>query len=533
MAEVITDPDGADPAEGEQPAVVPRRWWALGTVALGVSLIIMDATVVNVALPVVIRDLDLTATQAEWMNAVYSLMFGALLLTVGRVGDLYGRRRLFLAGMLLFSLSSIAAGSAADGTLLIAARLVQGVGAAMILPATLSTVNAVFTGKERAIAFAVWGSTIGGMAAVGPLVGGWLTTDVSWRWAFWLNIPVGLVVVAGILLAVPETRDPAVRPGLDVGGVLLSALGLGGIVFGLIEGQSYGWLRQESGSLSPVPVALVAGVLLMAVFVRRTVLRSRAGRVVLVDLGLLRVRSFRYGSIAALVVSLGEFGLLFTLPLLLQNALGFSALGTGWLIVSLAAGTFLVSGATPQLTGRFGGRAVVRTGLLLEAVAVGGLALTLSSGTGGRVVAGWLFLYGVGVGMATAQLTSVILAEIPVAESGQASGLQSTFRQLGSALGVALLGTLLIGTLGSATDAQLADAGVPAATRSSVVAAVKGSAGSAIPALQAEAATRAAGDAAASALVRASRVTTGLAALIILLGLAATWALPDIRPDRT
>ena len=505
-----------------------KRWLALATVALGVSLIIMDATVVNVALPVVIRDLQLSSTQAEWMNAVYSLMFAALLLTVGRLGDLHGRRRMFLMGMLLFAVASVGAGLSVNGGILIAARLVQGVGAAMILPATLSTLNAIFTGRERGIAFAVWGSTIGGMAAVGPLVGGWLTTDVSWRWAFWVNIPVGLLVLVGILLYVPETRDESMRPGLDAVGVVLSALGLGLIVFALIEGQGYGWWRQGSGSISPVPVAMVLGLALMAVFVRTQRDRSRAGKVVLIDLRLLQVRSFRYGAIAALVVALGEFGLLFTLPLLLQNALGFSALGTGWLIVSLAVGTFLVSGATPQLTARLGGRSVVRIGLALEAIAVAGLAVTVSATISGWLVAAWLFLYGLGVGMATAQLTSVILAEIPVADSGQASGLQSTFRQLGSALGVALLGSLLITTLGSSTSSHLADAGVPAATSTSIVSAVTQSAGAAIPALRNAAATKVAGDAATAGMIQASRVTTGVAAAVIGLGLAATWALPDL-----
>lgn len=514
----------------EKTVPVPHRWWALAAVALGVSLIIMDATVVNVALPVIIEDLGLTATEAEWMNAIYSLLFAALLLTVGRVGDLYGRRRIFAVGMAVFVLASIAAGASGSAAVLIGARLVQGVGAAMILPATLSTLNAVFVGRERAIAFAVWGSTIGGMAAVGPLVGGWLTTDVSWRWAFWLSVPVGLAVLAGIATAVPETRDETAGRGLDWGGVALSSVGMGAIVFALIESRTYGWWRQASGAISPVPIALVGGLVLMAAFVALQGSRRRAGRVVLVDLRLLGIRSFRFGSIAALIVALGEFGLIFTLPLLLQNALGYSALGTGWLIVSLAVGTFLVSGATPELTAALGGRAVVRIGLALEAVAVGGLALTLTATIGTWAIAGWLFLYGAGVGMATAQLTSVILAEVPVAESGQASGLQSTFRQLGSALGVAVLGTLLLTTLGTSTSSRLADAGVPATQSDQVVQAVTRSAGSAIPGLQANPTTAPAGDAAAAAMIHASKLTTGGAALVIALGLAATWALPFVAP---
>jgi MFS family permease len=258
--------------------------------------------------------------------------------------------------------------------------------------------------------------------------------------------------------------------------------------------------------------------------------RMAAGKVVLVDLGLLDVRSFRFGSIAALIVALGEFGLLFTLPLLLQNALGFSALGTGWLIAALAVGTFVISGMTPQLTQRYGGRAVVRAGLAFEAFAVAGLAVTLSASISGWAVAGWLFLYGIGVGMATAQLTSVILAEIPVAESGQASGLQSTFRQLGSALGVAILGTLLLTSLGRATTSNLEAIGTPPVVTTQVTDAVTGSAGSVIPSLQAQPATQEAGDAAAQAMITASKVTTGVAALVIGLGLVATAALPYLPP---
>ena len=238
------------------------------------------------------------------------------------------------------------------------------------------------------------------------------------------------------------------------------------------------------------------------------------------------VRSFRYGSIAALIVALGEFGLLFTLPLLLQNALGFSALGTGWLIVSLAVGTFVISGMTPQLTRRYGGRAVVRLGLGTEAFAVAGLALTLSASISGWLIALWLFTYGLGVGMATAQLTSVILAEIPVAESGQASGLQSTFRQLGSALGVAILGTLLITSLGRSTSAHLTDGGLPEPPRQQVTDVVTQSAGAAIPQLQANPATPGRWRRGGTGMIQASKLTTGVAAVIIGLGLAATWALP-------
>lgn len=506
------------------------RWWALATIALGVSLIIMDATIVNVALPVIIGDLDLTASQAEWMNAIYSLVFAALLLTVGHLGDLRGRRLLFAGGMVVFMLASVLAGSAQGALVLIGARLLQGVGASAILTTTLSTMNSIFRGRERGIAFAVYGATIGGMAAVGPLVGGWLATDVSWRWAFWLNIPFGLLVLAGIWRVVPETRDTGADSHFDLVGATLSAIGMGGAVFALIEGATYGWWRQPSGAVSPVPIVAAAAVVSTVLFVIREVRSRAAGRPTMIDVGLLGLPTLRYGLIAATVVAFGEFGLMFTLPLLLQGTLGYTALGAGWLLVSLAAGAFLISGATPQLTQAIGQRSVVRLGLILETVAVAGIAFTLSLTISSWAIAGWLFVYGVGVGMATAQLSSVIMSEVPPAQGGQASGLQSTVRQLGSALGIAVLGTLLVTSLGSGLQERLDATGMPSAASQQIVEIVRGSAGAAIPALTADPRGAAAADLARAAMVDASRRTAAFAAAALALGVLATIALP--KPHR-
>jgi EmrB/QacA subfamily drug resistance transporter len=520
---------GADPAParpGPTTRIDRRGWVALLAIAIGVSVVIMDATVVNVALPVVIDDLALTASDAQWINAAYSLLFASLLLTLGRWGDLHGRRRLFGAGVLLFMAASLVAGASTGPGMLIGARFVQGFGAAMIVPSTLSTLNAMFIGRARTIAFAVWGSSIGGMAAIGPLVGGWLATNASWRWAFWLNIPLGILVLAGIVRAIPETRDAGATPGRDPVGVAMSALGMGAIVFALIEGQWFGWWRQDDGALSPVPFALVGGLLLVAAFVVVERRRAAHGRHVLVDLGLFGLTTFRAGVVAALIVALGEFGLLFTLPLLLQGALGYSALGTGGIIVALALGTFLVSGMLPRIRERLSQKAVVQTGLALEALAVGGLGLFLSATISTWVLCAFLFVYGIGVGMATAQLTSLLLADVPRDESGQASGLQSAIRQLGSALGVALLGSLLIGRLAAGTHANLSALGLPTQAIDSVTSAVKDSAGIAIASLQAQPGVAAAAQAATDAMVSASRVTLFVAAAALFVGLLATLALP-------
>lgn len=262
--------------------------------------------------------------------------------------------------------------------------------------------------------------------------------------------------------------------------------------------------------------------------------RARAGRPVLLDLGLLRIRSLRYGSIAALIVSLGEFGMLFALPLYVQSVLGFTALNTGLLILALAIGTFLISGGTAQLAGRMGGRSIVRIGLLLEIIAVAGLALSISATANAWVLAAWLFLYGVGVGLATAQLTNVIMVDVPVAQSGQASGLQSTVRQLGAALGVAVLGTVLVTTLANAASSNLEQiAGLSPQAQEQTVSVVKGSAGAAIPGLSSMPGSSEEVQAAAEdAMVTAARVTTFGAAFALLVGLVATVGLPATPPAR-
>src|SRR6476661_10575943 len=217
-----------------------RRWWGLVAVSIAVALIIVDSTIVNVAVPYIVEDLGLTSSQVQWVQESYTLVFAATLLIWGTVADRIGRRRMLLIGVVVFVAASVLAAVAGSGEALIGARIIQGLGGAMILPTTLSLVNAGFTGRERGIAFAVWGSTIGGMVAVGPLLGGWLTTSYSWRWAFGINLPIGLLIVVGVLLFVYESKAEH-HDGVDVVGALLSAVTFASLAFGLIEGRTYGW----------------------------------------------------------------------------------------------------------------------------------------------------------------------------------------------------------------------------------------------------------------------------------------------------
>lgn len=473
------------------------RWLGLASLSLGVAMIIVDATIVNVAVPSIIRELKLDSTAAEWVNTIYALVFAALLITLGRIGDVWGRRRLYLAGLAVFIAASMLAGLAPNGELLITSRVIQGVGGAMILPATQSILNTNFRGRDRAIAFGIWGAVIGGVAAIGPLIGGWLTTNLSWRWAFYINLPIGLVAVAGTLAYIAESKDDDARPGFDLPGFLLVTIGLGGIVFGLIEGRSYGWWAPNhsftvgawswpSTAISPIPVAIGTGLACLGVFAAVETYRKRRGHFIVFDFGLWRYRGFRFGNLAGTIVALGEFGLLFVLPLFLQAVLGYSAFDTGLVFLALALGAFFAAPMAASLAHRFGNRRVVALGMALEAVGIVATSLVLSPTVSGLLLAPMLFVYGVGVGFATAQLTSLVLSDVPPERGGLASGANSTLRQVGSALGIAILGTVLFSSLvgGARSNLDSALPTVPAACRETIATLVDESAGQILPALR-------------------------------------------------
>jgi EmrB/QacA subfamily drug resistance transporter len=509
--------------------------------SLGVAMIIVDATIVNVAIPSIIREFGLGLADAEWINSIYSLVFAALLITLGKVGDVNGRRRLFMVGLVVFVGASMLAGRSSGGGSLITARLFQGIGAAIILPSTLSTVNATFQGRERGIAFGIWGSVIGGMAAVGPLLGGWFTTAHSWRWAFYINLPIGLLALVGTLLWVTETREEGRTGGFDALGVVLSGLGMVGVVFAMIEGPRYGFFKHTETftvgsftwpleSLSLVPFCFVVGVVLLVLFLWTQRRRATAGKPVLFDLSLFRFPTFTIGNSTALILSLGEFGLVFVLPLFVQAVLGYSAFRTGLLLMSLAIGAFLGGPTAAAIAQKIGPRRVVSMGMGLEAIAIFTISLLLAPGRSGWAFVPGLFVYGLGVGLASAQLTSVILSEIPPRESGQASGMQSTFRQVGAAVGIALLGTVLSAGLRSGTTTALESvAGLPAQAKSGIVEAVASSAGQVLPSLRDQPGSESVVAAVSDAFAGAAR-TTGLTAVVFVVGgFLLSTRLPDIR----
>jgi EmrB/QacA subfamily drug resistance transporter len=520
------------------------RWLGLAMLSLGVAMIIVDATIVNVAVPSIIRDLSLDSTTAEWINTIYALVFAALLITLGRLGDLLGRRRLYLVGLVVFGIASVLAGAAPTGELLIAARVLQGVGGAMILPATQSILNTTFRGRDRAIAFAIWGATIGGMAAVGPLLGGWLTTYLSWRWAFFINVPVGLIALFGTLRYISDSKDENAKSGLDPLGFLLITGGLGSFVFGLIEGRSYGWWTPTRPfslfgwtwpfeGISIIPVTLIGGVLALALFLFVEGRRSRAGKFFLFDVDLWRYPAFRYGNLAGTIVSLGEFGLLFALPLFLQAVIGYSAFETGLVFLALAVGSFFAAPISARLAHKWGPRRAVSLGMFLEAIGIISTSLLVSVNVSGLLLAVPLFVYGVGVGLATAQLTSIVLSDIPAERSGLASGANSTMRQVGSALGIAILGTVLFTSLGNGVHTNLsALQGMPPAAIDGVAVAMEQSAGQALVEIRKQPMYAAAVVPIENAFVDATRLAGFVASGFVLIGVVLSLLLPEMPHDR-
>ncbi|TQM26081.1 MFS transporter [Nocardia bhagyanarayanae] len=526
-------------AETDTPSA--RHWFGLIAVALGVALIVVDLTIVNVIVAPIIDDLDITSIEAQWIQESYAIVFAALLLVTGRLADLYGARKLFVIGLVVFGATSLLAAAAPNGGALIAARFLQGIGGAMILPTSLALVNAGFAGPARAKAFAIWGSTIGAAAAVGPLLGGWLA-DFSWRWAFGINIPLVLVIVAAVLRFLPDRpgpepvdgrsagegspASPRFGGGLDLPGAALSVLGLGLLSFALIEGRHYGWVSTTEplvigevvwrGGPSPVLVAFLVAVGALALFWRRQRRLVRTGGEPLLDVRLFGIGSFRNGNVVTLVVGVGEFGIIAVLPLWMQFTLGYTAFQTGLALAALAVGSFVTSGASFSMTAS--AMAQVRIGLVLEAAGLALLALVAATDTPWWAIVLALFVYGVGVGFATAQVTNVVLAEVPGERAGQGSGIQSAARELGSALGIAVLTTLFFSVLGNDLRDRLAD--TPAAD--TLTDAVTTSAGSAIPALAADPATRPIAEAARESMSAGLALTAYACAGLLILALATT-----------
>jgi EmrB/QacA subfamily drug resistance transporter len=421
-----------------------RKWWTLIAVCVGTFMLLLDVTIVNVALPAIQSSLKANFSDLQWVVDAYSLLLAALLLTTGSLADLYGRKRVFIIGLVIFSLSSLASGLAQTPLWLNLARGAQGIGGAAMFSTSLALLGSAFQGRERGTAFGAWGAITGLAVAIGPVVGGALTTGISWRWIFLVNVPIGVVAVVVTMLRVEESRQPG-NHRVDPIGVITFTGSLGALVYALIKANEKGWG-------STLILALLAGALVgMILFViAELVQKDRA----MFDLALFRKPTFTGGSIAAFSLSAGFFALFLYLTLYLQDLLGYSALQTGLRFLVLSGGILLTSTLAGRLTAFVPIRFLIAPGLAL--VGIGLLLMRgVNAGTHWEHLIPGFIVAGAGVGLINPPLASTAIGVVTPNRAGMASGINSTFRQVGIATGIAGLGTLFAHTVSTHIESAL------------------------------------------------------------------------------
>jgi EmrB/QacA subfamily drug resistance transporter len=410
-----------------------RKWWTLAAVAFGLFMIMLDNTIVNVALPSIERSLHMSISSLEWIVTAYALTFAALLITGGKLGDLYGRRKMFIAGLTIFTLASLACGLAPSAGFLIGARAVQGVGAALMNPATLSIITATFPPKERGQAIGIWAGVSAMALAIGPLLGGLIVDNINWHWIFYVNVPVGIVGIVVSRLVIDESRDTSHEQSIDLPGLVTSGLSLLALSYALIEGNRHGWGSPEIVGL------FVAAAVLLAAFI---VLELRQ-RLPMLDLSLFRIGSFAGANLVAMLVSLGMFGVFFFVSLYVQNVLGFSPTKAGAIFLPMTILIIIVAPIAGKLSDRVGSRWLMGGGMTLV-----GVSLLLYQRIGLHTdfwsLLPQLVLGGIGMAMTMSPMTSAAMGSVPVDKAGVGSGVLNSFRQVGGSLGIALLGAILL-----------------------------------------------------------------------------------------
>jgi len=438
------------------------KWGVLAVLATAQFLMVLDQAVMNVAISQLVEDFDTTVTTIQMVIALYALVMAGLMLTGGKLGDIWGRRRAFAVGLVIYgSGSALTAASWNVPSLMLGWSVLEGIGAALVLPALVALVAASYRGGDRALAYGVLGGVAGAGIAVGPILGGWMTTDFSWRVVF-----VGEVVVAiGILLGTRLIREPSRErpaPNLDWVGGALSAGGLALVVFGVLQASNWGWLAPRASPLEPFGFALTpfvvgAGALVLAGFLAWERRRERRGLEPLVHLRLLAVRPLRGGVSMLLAQNLILMGIFFTLPLFLQIVQGLDALETGVRMLPASAGLFGAAIAGSALAKRFAPRPLVRAGLLVVLAAIAMLLGTIEPELDNGAFLAAAGVLGVGMGLIVSQLGNVVQSAVGEGDRSEAGGLQNTAQQLGSSLGTALLGAIVISGLIAAFTANVAD----------------------------------------------------------------------------
>ncbi|HXE99287.1 MAG TPA: MFS transporter [Solirubrobacterales bacterium] len=434
-----------------------RKWWTLGAMCFALFMIMLDNTVVNVALPSIQRDLGASLSSLEWTINGYTLSFAVLLATGGRLGDIFGRRRTFLIGVVLFTLSSATAGLAPNTTWLVASRVVQGIGGALMMPATLSIVANAFPPAERGKAIGTWAGVSALALAVGPVLGGFLTETVSWRAIFYINVPVGVAAVLAAVFAVRESRDETVGREVDYAGVVTLTAGLTALVLALIEGNSWGWG-------SPAIVALLSGSVLMLAlfpFIERRVAAP------MVEFPLFASRDFVGANVIALIVTFAMLAQFFFIALYLQNILGYSPLQAGVRFLPATLMIVLIAPLAGRLTDRIGSRLPIAVGLSLVSVALFWLTRIDATTTYTDLWPSFV-LMGMGMALVISPMSTAAMNAVADAKAGIASGILSMNRMVGGTLGVAVIGAVFQAAARSRVNELLAGSGLTTAQREEV-----------------------------------------------------------------
>jgi EmrB/QacA subfamily drug resistance transporter len=410
-----------------------KKWWTLAAVAVGLFMIMLDNTIVNVALPSIEHSLHMSISSLEWIVTAYALTFAALLITGGKLGDLYGRRKMFTAGLVIFTLASLACGLAPSAGILIAARAVQGVGAALMSPATLSIITATFPPKERGQAIGIWAGVSALALAIGPLVGGLIVDNINWHWIFYVNVPVGVVGIIVSRLVITESRDTSHEQSIDLPGLVTSSGALLALSYALIEGNRHGWGSPEIISL------FIGAAVLLAVFIRLELHQ----RLPMLDLGLFKIGAFVGANTVAMLVSLGMFGVFFFISLYVQNVLGYSPTKAGAIFLPMTILIILIAPVAGKLSDRVGSRWLMGAGMSILGVSLL-LYQRIGLHTGFWSLLPQLVLGGIGMALTMSPMTSAAMASVPVDKAGVGSGVLNSFRQVGGSLGIALMGAILL-----------------------------------------------------------------------------------------
>ena len=455
---------------GDHPSNSGERnpWLILIVLCGAIFMLLLDTTIVNVAQQKIKEGLNADLSQIQWILDSYILAFALLMLSFGRLGDIYGRKRMFVVGMTVFTSASGLCGISdwianlvgiSGATALIAARVLQGIGGALMMPQTLSLITVAFPPHKRGAAMGIWGSVVALGAVLGPLLGGYIVTDYPWEWVFLINIPVGIIAIFATLAIVPESRDPLASGKLDWGGLVFSALAIFALVYALIEGPKFGWTSPQTIGL----LVLSAAVFTLFVWWERRVADP------MVKLELFRIRNFWVANVIGLAVPFGLFGIFFPMTLFLQGALGMSPLEAGLTMMPMSLMLMFVAPVSGRLSDRVGARWILTAGLALVSVGIVLITSNVSTTTDWRALLPALLITGTGMGMTFAPMTAAAMSRVPPRISGSASGILNTSRNVGQLLGIAVLGSILQSRLGLHAGAEFHSLPVGDAARDQIV----------------------------------------------------------------